>query len=176
MAIIIRTVDEYVKIFTTVSIAYVRETTSDFPAITYCNLNIFDQNEVFDRKIISDWANLYCKTLNTTRARCKLQYEEFSKYLKYQVNKDKSAHEKKQNESAIFLPKLPWSVLSRCEFDGRPCSSQNFTRFWHNQYGYCYTFNDGKKNPVLQTSQIGPNHGLQIRLWVKYSDESKSVD
>jgi hypothetical protein len=66
---------------------------------------------------------------------------------------------------------LSTDLLLSCRFNNLNCyasytpsPTNNFTFFWNNEYGMCYTFNDGKTSPILYTSESGPNYGLKMSL------------
>jgi hypothetical protein len=84
---------------------------------------------------------------------------------------------------------LKLDMLQSCQFNQLPCyasyimnygckypdncssvtygTDNSFSAFWNNQYGMCYTFNDGNiTGPILQTSQSGPDYGLTMSLLV----------
>ncbi|XP_071964501.1 epithelial sodium channel subunit gamma-like [Antedon mediterranea] len=69
-------------------------------------------------------------------------------------------------EQKIIMGHTLQDILLDCSWKGFQCGPQNFTTFYHYQYGNCYTFNNGVENPVLTTSRPGPNYGLSLELFV----------
>ncbi|XP_073504258.1 epithelial sodium channel subunit gamma [Phyllobates terribilis] len=57
-------------------------------------------------------------------------------------------------------------LLINCFFDGKPCDAQNFTLFHHSLYGNCYTFNDAKQEPLLESSMGGAEAGLKLVIYI----------
>lgn len=60
-------------------------------------------------------------------------------------------------------------VLS-CEYNGVQCSRGDFTWFYSQQYGNCYTFNaekfdNGSLRNAFKTSKSGPSTGLLLELF-----------
>ncbi len=54
-------------------------------------------------------------------------------------------------------------------------SNGDFTQFWDNQYGNCFTFNDGSLFPSLKTSKSGPNNGLKMTIKPKMEGITKFI-
>jgi hypothetical protein len=62
---------------------------------------------------------------------------------------------------------LKKDMLISCEYNKKQCSADDFTKYWDNQYGICYTFNKGNDTtPPLKSSLTGENHGLVMQLVV----------
>jgi hypothetical protein len=64
-----------------------------------------------------------------------------------------------------------YTLNNDCKYFSSNCSSvtyganNRFTPFWHNQYGMCYTFNDGKNTgPIVKTGQSGQLYGLRLSI------------
>ncbi len=63
---------------------------------------------------------------------------------------------------------LDHDLLISCEYNGEICVRENFTKYWSNEYGYCYSFNSNPNN-TLNSSSIGFKHGLKLELVVRKS-------
>ena len=66
------------------------------------------------------------------------------------------------------LMKLPFGygydlkdMLIACKFNDIECGPNDFFEFWHSEYGLCHTYFRS-----LNTSKIGPKHGLHLELAV----------
>ncbi len=55
-------------------------------------------------------------------------------------------------------------MLVSCVYNNEKCYAENFERFWHNEYGNCFTFNGATNKTVKKTSVAGPDFGLQLEL------------
>jgi hypothetical protein len=170
---------DYARYRTTVSIEYVRESPTQFPAVTFCNLNPFNQShakymfkrvfEDSDLKSCIDNNSVYDKNswdhcINGTIV---YKVNSFAKIVKRRVLNANLTDE----DRVAFGFQLD-DMLKDCEFNGMPCYANEFTQFWHNEYGNCYTFNSGKHRPVLLTNKVGSSHGLKLELIVNNSERA----
>jgi hypothetical protein len=84
-------------------------------------------------------------------------------------------------ERALLGFNLNLDMLDSCQFNQENCIidgwSNNdtvYTSFFSfilsNDYGGCYTFNDGKYGPILQLSEAGADYGLKMTLRVGRSN------
>ena len=64
-------------------------------------------------------------------------------------------------------------MLISCSFNGIECGETNFTWFWSNDYGNCYTFIGNMNGYSIRTSQAGYDKGLQLELLVGKSSQLK---
>jgi len=62
-------------------------------------------------------------------------------------------------------------MLVDCEFDGRKCSSDNFTEFHWKQGDRCFTFNSGKPgHPLLKVTGPGTKKSLSLTINLQHYD------
>ncbi|XP_066274107.1 amiloride-sensitive sodium channel subunit alpha-like [Branchiostoma lanceolatum] len=61
-------------------------------------------------------------------------------------------------------------LIQECQFDGRPCSHRNFTKFLDSAYGNCFTFNKEQGTPIETSTSAGPLHGLSLILYIEQED------
>ncbi len=180
----------YYKFKTTTYIEYVKETPSFFPAVTFCNLNSFIECNINTDRCRS---NPYLRTVieqfddkcNNRTAYltdrewydCLNAQDQAETQRILQKTKRLLANENiTSNVRRTFMYDF-WDMVLDCEFNGIPCDNQknvklmlrNFTEFYNNEYGFCYTFNDGKAGSILKTSESGPEHGLKMTLSVSMS-------
>jgi len=48
-----------------------------------------------------------------------------------------------------------------------PCDQNNYTRYWDNRYGNCYTFNNANDSTQPKKSIVtGVKHGLELPIVV----------
>jgi hypothetical protein len=67
-------------------------------------------------------------------------------------------------------------VLWYCQFNGRPCSANDFVWRWDPIYGNCYSFNSGfnssgQRISAKKSFSPGAVIGLQLNVYVGYYDE-----
>ena len=150
---IVNSFDAYYSYNVNVAISRNEELPAILPAITICNINPFNErratsfilNETKIGKcfLISNGIEFEsCLGINkSTNA-----FDTFTENLKNKMNED---------------------MLISCNYNGIPCDESNFTRFWNNQYGNCYTFNDGSNSAsLIQSSSTGSQYGLKMELVV----------
>lgn len=172
---------QYRQYDTTTSIDYVQETPAQFPAVTICNKNpikLDENNEslvYFTKQFdIKNCLLQYANSTNYSEAiegkkSCynvtsiyALLNREMDKTRRYIANDENITNENRSNLGFD----LASDMLMSCEYNGVSCTAQNFTKFWSNLYGNCYTFNDGLNQPILQTNKVGPSFGLMIEMFV----------
>lgn len=178
---IIKSIIKYLNYDTVTSIDYLQETSAQFPAITICNRNalmlkdnpILNKiyNDKFDIKdcLNEAWSHEQ-DDYSLTRKKLRLCYNvssnlafhtrEMDKIKRYLANENITD---KERSSAGY--NLDTDMLLSCEFNKLSCNQNNFTHFWSNLYGNCYTFNDGLMQKIYKTSQAGPNFGLVLELF-----------
>ena len=150
---ILDSIFEYYEYNTNTKIETIFESSSEFPEITVCNLNIFttpyafeflnnlsreNQIDIFNQS--DDLASF------KTMARSALPILSFEKRSKMSFS------------SSEFIFK--------CSFNYIPCDVQNFTEIFDKYYGKCFKF-----NPVTQNFKTGLIYGLNLILNVWF-DES----
>ena len=79
------------------------------------------------------------------------------------IANDKNLTEDDKNEYGFTLDH---DLLISCEYNGEICVKENFTKYWSNEYGYCYSFNSNPRN-ALNSSVTGFKHGLKLELVVR---------
>jgi hypothetical protein len=179
---------DYFKYDTTISISEAREMPTNYPAVTFCNLNPFNENNLkqymqdkynefdfgcSDNDILNEtnlyncFYDIYRDAENNPYDKA---YQKTETYLESRINKMKNfiANDRSANLSEIGFEMD--ALLLNCVYNGVSCSVQNFTKFWHNNYGWCYTFNDGSDHTVLQTNYAGSAFGLKLTLIVRKSN------
>ena len=151
-----------------------RETSLPFPAVTLCNLNLFNLRRYRRYQI---GKNLTTETIEGKRyAIAKLLAR----------SEDVFNNETKKEHLELFwrfygeVPEvfflnlfsheieemlLPRTIFNSCLYDETACGPENFTQFISSTYGRCYTFNSGKDgHPVLNATMAGQLNGLRLLL------------
>ena len=180
---IITSIDEYSQYKTTLSLKKVQEVPQIFPAVTLCNINSFSENDdsfidflttaVKKPQCLEYFRNSKkCKETKSEKSDFCIENEKLLKpcfnatdFYIYQIksfianNITDDIIEKK--DLGITFDDL---VLS-CEFNGGHCDENNFTRFWSNEYGNCFTFNSNGNEQTLQKAvQKGYKTGLKLQI------------
>jgi hypothetical protein len=159
---------------------------TDFPAVTLCNVNIYNEQRALlsilnvERAAIST----LCKDLSLlpNKSSSYTDAELVNGCLNYLSVGIKSGIIDKFKRQLLQLGNydiirnvsfnLQHDMLLTCFFNGKQCDASDFIWTWNNNYGSCYTFNSGKDDignplPILQTNLDGPSNGLQIELIVR---------
>jgi hypothetical protein len=171
---------QYLKYDTQTSTQTTIQTPLDFPAIKFCNLNVFDISYVIDQycyypmyksNITRCFIEVFkCEIVPEATegnidifARCLMNlmtdYDYFSDIGSGVI----------ENIVDIFTQfglKID-KMLLNCKYNGMTCNKSDFLQTWDNKYGLCYTFNSGidaNKNPIRNTSQTGQYSGLVLEL------------
>jgi hypothetical protein len=135
-----------------------------FPAITICNINPFNEKYAnqYIQEVLSRNEESYCskksfyETLN-----CLNNNTRPNKVLHTFVDRLKRILANAENHD-YYGYKLE-DMLVNCEYNSIPCSVSDFSTFWSQEYGNCYTFN---KTEPLTTSVVGDKYGLKLELVV----------
>ena len=171
---IVLTFIAYFNYAVVLKISKVQDLPATFPAVTICNLNPF--NEMYaDTKLneyLQNIDNGKCFLLNDTYAFAMClnssnpnsAYTIFIDQLKRSIANDKNLTDNDRYDIGYWLSS---DMLISCEYNKAQCNWLNFTRYWDNQFGNCYTFNRGNDSTEpLKSSVTGEKHGLQIEVVV----------
>ena len=151
---------------TTVSYEQVVENESEFPAITFCNLNAFDPAT---NRYVGDYINKRFfenniqpniqvnESVETAYGKLKL-LESLLKAI-VMTEADFTAFNLTLQDVGFTLD----TMLISCFYNGLECSKSDFTYYYTFEYGNCYTFN---KNGSRTTKISGAGTGLQLELFV----------
>ena len=163
-----KTIIGYYRYDTVISLKVLRDSPTLFPAVTICNLQPFyvtDNNYGYFKSILAKTEIPYY----IANGSIKLNYTSRYDLLKSHIRLKRGlAEDTKTNEA--FRRSLGYdlykNLMISCSYNGLfECNSSDFSYFWSNNYGNCYTFNDGKNGrPVRTTSETGSYTGLQLEL------------
>ncbi|CAF0932177.1 unnamed protein product [Brachionus calyciflorus] len=138
-----------------VKLEIVQSFNSEFPAISFCNINPNDFTIEENLRNVSFFLNesfIYEKNFN-------------SKSCDTQMNNILNAQ----------LPNLKKFTLSKmlisCLYDNKPCNTNNFFQQRSFNFGNCFTFNSGRNLtghsiPVLNSKRPGMVNGLRLKLFI----------
>lgn len=175
--LLVQNFTQYFNYSVSITIQRVQETPLKFPAVTFCNINpfnekgdvaynYFESNNVANIKCFGDKyvsnGSLFYDCYNSTSKGANSSDQAFSDFIdsaKRFVASDSSLTTKTRYALGYSLDK---DMLVSCNFNGLQCNEKNFTTFWHNEYGNCYTLNTSK----LVSSVSGNRYGLTLELTV----------
>ena len=144
----------------TVSVDWIEEQPSTFPAVTICNLRLFDTGRP------GVLANL-------TRLLAEVNIN-----MDIDADSDQSVLEQIKSKTAILKAQIaaqgsidPYGfliddMLLSCRFDTFPCSAADFVKFYLYDYGICYTFNFNASGQTPKLAQVARTRtGLRLELF-----------
>ena len=151
----------YFQFQTTTSYITIVETSSEFPAVTICNINPIDfTGQDTTGKLVFEIlsANNLTSRINATIENGFDLVNELSSIIKANIIANKSIP---SIENVGFTMQ---SMLISCYFNDEKCNHSDFAFFHTFEYGNCYTFNS-KKIPKT-TTKYGPTSGLSLELFL----------
>jgi hypothetical protein len=159
---IFKNLQTYFKYETVTKVDTQKELKTFFPAITFCNLNPFENIDLskIDQKEITDLNDFYVNktiksekyfTENKLNIQTKLSILSSNNYNKFKIEPQKYYE----------------NTIISCTFNSVKCDTKKFTIKYNefNGKGICLTFNDDGK---LQTSISGYYSGLKIEMYLGF--------
>lgn len=138
------------------------ETPINFPAVTICNLNIFNQvrASAFTNNALKDIGvtNLTSIVTNTTTAFAVFKAIIFNLKLEATSNPKYSLN---RTSYGFYIDEM----LISCSYSSSICTSSDFSLLQSYDYGNCYTFNGFINSSTKTTSTAGPGYSLEIELF-----------
>ena len=177
------------------------ESPATFPAVVICGLTpytysgmtsfynwvISERNEYFTGESDIDWASYksFRDYIDTSMSNVKSSMEEFNGQEWFDPLDFMS-------EATFIVDKYGWSLnltqsLISCEFQGLPCTAEDFYVFHDYNYGNCYRFNGDDPSTEFrdysyvkkysapnyrQSSRAGQKYGLTVELFVGNQEEN----
>ena len=156
----------YYEYGVTMSMSNIYETSTDFPAVTICNLISFDLNKrtEFLHNILTS-SGLSLNVTPTLASPGVYQVNQNMDFLKANVQANKTSY------GDTFVKSLGFDiqdVLISCYFNKQRCTASDFTWIFSYEYGNCYSFNFllASANSTAKTiSNAGPAFGLVMELF-----------
>ena len=136
-------------------ISHAQDLPGIFPAVTICNLNALNERYASYK-------------INQTITEINNQGPDNAFKIHDQVRRH-IANDKilTDYERYYYGYHLRYDMRLRCSFNKILCYENNFTQYWDNQYGNCYTFNKGNDSvQPLKSSTTGESNGLNFELLV----------
>lgn len=170
------------------------ESPATFPAVVICSLTpyMFEEITSFYSWVVTERNGYFTSADDIDWP----SYKSFRDYIDTSMGNIKSSMEyyneeewfdpEDTSEKTYIVDKYGWSLnltksLISCEFQGIPCTAEDFYVFHDYNYGNCYRFNGDhpstkfkdysyvQKHPgpsYRQSSRAGPQNGLKIELYV----------
>jgi hypothetical protein len=171
---IVLTFIAYFNYSVVLKISKVQDLPAIFPAVTICNLNPF--NELYAAEKLNETlqnidngpcfllqdSNDFANCLNSSDPNS--AFTKFVDQLKRAIANDITLTDDDYYDLGYWLN---FDMLISCEYNKIPCNENNFTRYWDNQYGNCYTFNKANDSTQpIKSSVTGEKHGLVLQIVV----------
>lgn len=115
----------------------------EFPAVSFCNLNDM-RLSVVEGTAVDAAIQDHSRAANVTSK----EYRNVTRSAVHRIDE----------------------MLVECIFNGKECSHENFTEFDWMQGDHCYTFNSGKKGPILKVSGTGVHRSLMLTINIQHYD------
>jgi len=168
---LIQSLLEYIEFKVLVNIEVTKDISTEFPVVSFCNLNQHLTNQSLDyvHKVFAE--------NNLTEL---LQNESFSNQtLSERINLakflvDSSLYSSKYSDEFRRSLDFPLQhVLISCLYGAAPCSASDFKWYYSPEYGNCYKFNHGEKKRVA--NRAGKFYGLRLELLVHQPESIMSL-
>ena len=157
---VVQTFQDYLKYPTLITTTYVHEIPTKFPAVSFCNMKNPDRSSVYTQRLLVDLTSKNVSLDFPLKANTSLSYWVYAEnyfwltFMATLVN-------------TTFRKSIGYQIedmLVSCMFNYLPCSSSDFSYFYHPRYGNCYTFN--KQIPSKTISVPGVVYGLTLELYL----------
>jgi hypothetical protein len=147
---------------TLINMEFQTELPTDFPAVTFCNLNPIDKRksnhyieQVLNKNNISHVTNLSLIDIDP---------EIIFKLIKSSIISHSSLN---QFDFGFTLD----YILLKCQFNGFICNESDFIKTINYDFGNCFTFNSGfdsfgNKMPIKTISEAGSDKSFQLELFL----------
>ena len=157
---------------TATTISAVRHHTLTFPAVTVCNLNIFQVLGILEEKNLTNLIQLATLLVGGEGTNSETCDQVLESVFKSNTNLSSVTFE----ELAVQARQPVEDFIQGCFFAGEPCG--NITEVFEPVFtnlGICYTFNLGKARPLFQSRGAGQRQGLQLVLNIINQSNSTTV-
>lgn len=134
------------------------QTSSEFPAVVFCNLNPYDG--FFAKSILLDIINK--KNLNES------QFEPID-YVDTLIDHIKAELHREYFTMLYDMGFWLSQMLISCRFQGNPCHETDFEYFHDYNYGNCFRFNNATN--IREVKSTGWRNGLRLELFAGELDQ-----
>ena len=152
-------ITDYFAYNTVSNIDYVSEITSEFPAVSFCNLNPLTtfESELFLQEILAELGS------NSTNAYKDLAaLDQANNIAKLRAFNPEFGDERRKT--------LGYDLnLVECKFNSVTCTKQDFYWFFDINQGNCFRYSSGLSMPIEKSTKAGSRYGLRLTLFVPKS-------
>ena len=164
---IVKSINSYLNWEVITNIDVINEIPAQFPAVTFCNLNLF----------ATDYAQeILMQILNTTQYKDLLNSTSISRFNKdahlikilfITLSMSKNLTDDNRKNLSLSLQ----DILIDCQFNSQDCTADDFDWFFDFMYGNCYTFNNGRnskgeRKTIQSSNRNGLFDGLILKLFL----------
>jgi hypothetical protein len=152
---------EYLTYPSYISTEIIKEVTTKFPAITFCNLKTVNMTKSENKMNLYGLNNSIYNPIYGPP----LDYLTALKYItRTFINNDKTLTYNDRKEMGFQLK----DMLISCSFNYRTCNESDFEYSYEPLYGNCYTFNNGLNGngTIKKLSLAGTMYGLILELYL----------
>jgi hypothetical protein len=146
-----------------------RELTTPFPTVTFCDCNLFSTPDGTDfvKESLSNFDSIFNKSNyfdQTSKIKIIQAEIKFSKSLLL-TNKSIYNNFELRKKFSLTLDR----IMLSCYFGSKACTPDEFEYFFDISYGNCYRFNSGKNSsnhsiPLRKVISSGDTSGLQLEI------------
>ena len=137
------------------SITMTRENELSFPAVTICNLNLFDTTTLRKANVLYDLSQLFTEIVdNSDLSQCMVAANNVASQPGYNISWAELTTIAGNNFSKL---------LQMCSFGGKKCTIHDFTPI-NTVGGQCYTINGHPSEKKLVAQGTGIRKGLRLQL------------
>ena len=153
---IIQSIQIYAAFSTFVTTSIVDDIPASFPAVSFCNMKLVNSSTPLGASFIK------LSTINNTNASLHTWFTLENNVLIQFLN-DASLNDSTRKSAGFLID----DMLVSCSFNAITCNSSDFSYFFHQNYGNCYTFNARNDNNQVKTSNFdGSVNGLILELFI----------
>ncbi|KAG7274760.1 hypothetical protein CRUP_006497 [Coryphaenoides rupestris] len=147
-----------------------------FPAVTFCNKNVFRVSSLTQVDLYHSgyWLDLMHPNHTVMESSLAILRDSHKQgllsLLDFTDYSPPADHHANTTEMMGRLGHQLEHMLLECRFRGEVCTARNFSTIY-TRYGKCYTFNSGLDgNPLLTTLKGGTGNGLEIMLDIQQDE------
>ena len=153
----------YFKYETLTSIEIIKESQSNFPAVSFCNFKMLNK---LSKK-------------NFKQSQEHSTGEDIYDYVNENLLLMQSTSRAELNESTDFRKLVSLNIndiLISCVYNRRKCWAKDFKSFFHPIHGICFSFNNNNGPFIKNVSLQGPDDGLSLELFMGTHNEQTESD
>ena len=137
----------------------------DFPAVTFCNLNLFDHR--YSQKYIDQVLNNNNMSYVNNISQININPNMVKKLIQSSIASDSKLTKENKRKYGFDIDYM----LLTCFFDDIPCDSNDFIWIYDYEYGNCFTFNSGRdeagnKIDIKKITESGSDKSFRLEIFL----------